>query len=148
MTKDRARANGPAMPRRTLLTALPAATAALTLSPAAAASDPDPVVALYREWLDARRAWRELADLPGNEDWDDPRSLAAEERETLAENRMLETVPTTIEGIGALVALSWAYGQPVSTDPEKYAQEASHIELRALMAAWKACTGLDGYPVT
>lgn len=54
MTKERACANGPVMSRRTLLTALPATGAALALPAAAASCEPDPLVPLYHEWLEAR----------------------------------------------------------------------------------------------
>lgn len=106
----------------------------------------DPLVALYREWLDARRKWRELSDLPGNENWDDPRSLAAEAREYAAEDQMLAVAPTSLEGIAALAALAWFYARPLCTDPEEFAERAKSQDSRALMAIWRACTGRDGYP--
>lgn len=136
------------MSRRTLLTALPASGVALALPAAAMADQPDPLVPLYREWLDARRAWRELADLPGNGNWDDPRSLAAEARENAAEEAMLTLKPTSLEGIGALAALAWVYVSPGATDPDEFADRAKSYDCRAVMALWKACTGKDGYPVT
>ncbi|WP_306043866.1 hypothetical protein [Mameliella sp. MMSF_3455] len=130
------------------MTALPATGAALTFSPAAAASEPDPLVPLYHEWLDARRTCRALAALPGNEDWDDPRAVAAEARETAAEKQMLTLKPTSFEGIGALAALAWVFVGPATLDPQEFAEQAQSFECRALMAIWKACTGQDGYPVT
>ncbi|MEM1428601.1 MAG: hypothetical protein AAGG09_04000 [Pseudomonadota bacterium] len=136
------------MSRRTLLTALPATGAALALPAAAASREADPLVPLYHEWLDARREWRELADLPGNGNWDDPRSLAAEARENAAEDAMLTLKPTSLEGIGALAALAWVYVSPGTTDPYEFAERAQSYDCRAVMALWKACTGLDGYPVT
>lgn len=148
MINERVCANGSAMSRRTLLTALPASGVALALPTAAASRETDPLVPLYQKWLEARREWRELADLPGNEDWDDPRSLAAEAREISAGEQMLRLKPTTLEGIGALAALAWVYVEPASTDPEEFAEEAKSYDCRAVMAIWNACTGLDGYPVT
>ena len=148
MTNQPASGTGPAMSRRTLLTALPATGVALALPAAAASREVDPLVPLYAEWLDARREWRELADLPGNEDWDDPRSLAAVARENSAEEQMLTIKPTSPEGIGALAALAWAYVNPGYTDPEEFAERAKSYDCRAVMAIWKACTGLNGYPVT
>ena len=134
--------------RRTLLTALPASGAALVLPSSGTAHSPDPVVLLYHEWLNARQEWRELAELPGNEDWDDPRSLAAEARELAAEGKMLALTPSTLEGVGALAALAWIYVSPGTTDPEKFAERAKSPDCRAVIAIWKACTGLEGYPIT
>ncbi|MEQ5870029.1 hypothetical protein J4E08_08955 [Sagittula sp. NFXS13] len=148
MTKERVCANGPTMSRRALLTALPASGVALALPAVTMADRPDPLVPLYREWRDARRTWLELADLPGNGDWDDPRSLAAEARENAAEEAMLTLKPTSLEGIGALAALAWLYVSPATTNPHEFAERAKSYDCRAVMALWKACTGKDGYPVT
>ena len=148
MTKERVCANGPAISRRTLLTALPASGVALALPVAAKADHSDPLVPLYHEWLDARRTWRELSDLPGNGNWDDPRSLEAEAREDAAENSMLTLKPTSLEGIAALAALAWVYVGPGTTNPEEFADQAQAYECQAVMAIWRACTGQDGYPTT
>jgi hypothetical protein len=146
MTKDRARANRPAMSRRTLCIALPAA--GLVAPAAASPQAPDPMVILYREWLDVRRTVRDLMNLPGNEEWDDPRILAAQDREDAIEREMLETRPTSIEGIAALAALAWVYVHPGLTDPEEFVHFAQSRDCQAVIALWKACTGLDGYPMT
>lgn len=137
------------MNRRAMLTAGPASIAALAL-PEMADAEPktDPIVALYHEWIDARRTWRDLADLPGNERWDDPRSLEAEDRQDRAERLMLDLTPISKEGIAALSALAWFLVSPATNDPEKFAVRAQSYDCRALMAIWRACTGLDGYPVT
>jgi hypothetical protein len=148
MTKERAGANRQSMSRRSLLTALPASGAALALPAAGTAHVSDPVVPLYHEWLEARQEWRELAELPGNEDWDDPRSLAAQAREDAAELQMLAMKPTSLEGMAALAALAWCYAGPGCTDPDELAQRAQTGDCRAIIAIWKACTGLGGYPVT
>ena len=139
---------GEALSRRTLLTALPVAGMAAALPLSAEAKVPDPMVAIYHEWLEARKTWRELADLPGNEYWDDPRSLAAEARELSAEGRMLELVPTSLEGIAALAALAWSDVKPGSTNPQEFTEAAQSLDCLAVMAIWRACTGLEGYPTT
>jgi len=136
------------MKRRQFITAVPAAGAALALPATALADHPDPLVPLYHEWLNARRTWRELADLPGNEDWDDPRSLAAEARQDAAESSMLQLKPTSLEGIAALAALAWIYVSPGFEDPEENAALAQGYDCQAVKAIWKACTGQEGYPVT
>lgn len=148
MTKERARANSPTMSRRTLMTALPASGAALALPGVAMADQPDPLVPLYYEWLDARRTWREMSELPGNEDWDDPRSVAAEARESAAAEQMLALKPKSLEGIAALAALAWVYIEPGATDPDEYSGNVQFMDCRTIQAIWKACTGKDGFPVT
>lgn len=146
MTKDRVCANDTAMSRRTLLAALPVTGMALAL-PANAVPE-DPILPLYRKWLDARSEWRELADLPGNEDWDDPRSIDATKRETDAEIAMLASTPSTKEGIAALAALAWAYVDPGDTDREEYELRTATYDCQAIMAIWRTCTGKSGYPAT
>lgn len=136
------------MSRRALLTALPASTAALAVPSIASATPEDPIMPLYRQWMEARRDWLALATAPGNENWDDPRSLAARDREHAAEAGMLALTATSLEGIGALAALTWDYISPASTDPLEFAERAQCLECRAVMAIWRACTGRDGYPVT
>lgn len=152
MTKSRACANAPALSRRNLMAGMTASGLAIAsasdLTAATQADQSDPLVPLYSEWLDARRTWRELADLPGNEHWDDPRSLAAEARENAAEKAMLSLNPTSLEGIAALAALAWVYVSPGVRDPEEFAERAECLECRTVMAIWKACTGKEGYPVT
>lgn len=138
----------PRLSRRSLLAALPAASALAALPGAATAADADPVVSIYRDWLAAREEWRVLSCLPGNDDWDDPRSLDAQAREDAAEEKMLAIKPTSLEGIGALVALAWAYAGPSVTDPESYGADVQSMDCRALMAIWTICTGKEGYPET
>lgn len=146
MTKERACANNPAMSRRTILTMLPATGAALALPATAASREVDPLVPLYHEWLDARREWRELADLPGNGNFDHPASKAAEELELALRDQILSLTPTSVEGIAALAALAWESVEPGCNDPREYERRAQSPECRAVKAIWKACTGKVGYP--
>jgi len=136
------------MKRRQFLTNLPAASGVFIASSHSlpAAAQTDPLVPLYHEWLDARRTWRALAELPGNGNFDDPRSLAAEARESAAEEAMLTLTPTSPEGIAALAALAWAGVAPGTTDPEEFAERERDHDCRVVRAIWKACTGGDGYP--
>ncbi|MEB3417026.1 hypothetical protein ACFSDD_04410 [Salipiger marinus] len=139
---------GGALSRRALLTALPASTAALAVPSIAPAAPEDPMMPLYRQWMEARRDWLALVTAPGNENWDDPRSLEARDREHAAEAGMLTLTATSLEGIGALAALTWDYISPACIDPVEFAERAQSLECRAVMAIWRACTGLDGYPIT
>lgn len=139
----------PRLSRRSLLAALPAAGALAALPAAVTASENDPVVSLYRDWLAARQEWRDLADLPGNGDWDDPRSIAAQDREIDLERRMLMERPTSLEGVGALAAVAWNYVDPGFLDPDDFREAMqNHGECRFLLAIWAACSGKEGYPET
>lgn len=134
--------------RRALMTALPASGAALAAPQLSQAKAPDPVVQHYRTWLDARREWNELAELPGNGNWDDPRSIAAQDRESAAAEQMMKLAPTSLEGIGALAALVWDDIWPGVRDPDELDRFATRQDCQAVLAIWRACTGKDGYPVT
>lgn len=134
--------------RRDILTALPAAGISATLPAIASASEPDPVVVAYHEWLDARREWLKLAELPDNGNFDDPRSLALDDIISEAEELMFRLPPTSLEGIAAIAAVAWFYVSPGNVDPDGWAEEKHTWDCRAVMAIWKACTGRDGYPVT
>lgn len=64
--------------------------------------EPDPVLPLFEEWNAARADWVVFSKLPGNENFDFPESLEAEERESAAFDAMVETMPTSTKGIAAL----------------------------------------------
>ena len=130
------------MSRRTILSAVPAAGAVFSVPVIAQGTEPDPVVPLYHEWVSARREWRELSYLPGNEDWDDPRSEAAMDRQLAIEKRMVALTPTSLEGIGALAALAWIDG----VSPTECVWEDLDRDRQAILAIWRACTGQDGVP--
>ena len=150
-----------AFSRRALLTAAPA----LALAPAAALAGravgntdtrdgvsksgqiEDSILPIYREWLAARAEWYELSDLPGNEDWEWPESKAAENREWAAFEAMLETRPTTMEGVAALAAALWAWEGPCwkPSSPE-YSEALDDTTNRLIAAIWKASSGSDGLP--
>lgn len=146
MTNERACANGTAMSRRTLLTALPATGVALALPSTGTANVTDPLVHLYQEWLNARREWEALAHLPGNKNLDDPRSLDAEAREYAAEAQMLMIKPTSLEGIAALAAVAWFHVNPGYLDPNEFELEDQSQDCKAIVAIWQACTGWEGLP--
>lgn len=133
--------------RRAFLEGFPAASAALTLSAWPGSAEPDPVVLNYHRWLAARREWCSLSELPGNENFDHPLSLAAEARADRAEHAMLAQPPTSAEGIAALVAVSWFYNYDGHTDADR-AECAKDMALSPLLSIWRACTGDEGLPVT
>ena len=148
MTNKPVCGNGPATSRRALLKGLPVASAALMLPSAAPASAPDPVVAHYYDWLNARREWRALSELPGTEKLDTPETRDAGAREDRAELGMLSNAPTSPEGIAALIALAWVYLRPHPSDHTAYAELSQSPDCGPLLAIWRACTGRDGFPET
>lgn len=147
MTNERACANTPVVSRRKLLSVLPASALALGAPQNVEAETADPVVPLYHAWLEARREWRELAELPENGNFDDPRSLAAEKREHSLLFEMLDLTPTSTAGVAALAAVAWDYAGSGMISAEDLEQRVQEPECRAIMAIWKACTGKDGHPV-
>lgn len=138
-------AEGPGMNRRAVFTSIPVAVLSGIPHVASGAAE-DPILPLFEEWLSARRTWRELADLPGNGDWDDPRSIDAERREMSAVDQMLQTAPTTLAGLAALAALAWSFVSPGRIDPWEFERMAKADECQAVLAIWRACGGGSGYP--
>lgn len=131
--------------RRTLLTALPASTLALTT--VASSAPVDPVVTLYREWLAARAEWVALSNIPGNEDFDWPESLAAEDRSHELMLQLVELTPTTIEGMAGLAHILWYIGGPVfSPHTEDYEEEIQEPTKKAMLAIWRAASGKHEAP--
>lgn len=59
---------------------------------------------------------------------------------------MIETTPTSLAGIGALAAFAWYEVRPPVTDPEEFEFRANAFDCQAVLAIWRACTGLEGYP--
>lgn len=131
--------------RRTMLAALPASTFALG---AAASSAPvDPVVSLYREWLAARAEWNALSNMPGNEDFDWPESIAAEDRAFELMFKMVELTPTTIEGIAAMMHILWDLeGPALRPDQPEYDEEMTEPGNKAMFAIWRAASSQAGPP--
>ncbi len=139
-----------AVNRRTAFSALPVTglAIALALPGNIEGNVSDPVVSLYAEWLTARKQWRALAELPGNENWRLPQSLAAEAREKEAAAKMLSTRPTSLAGVGALAALLWDEVNPGFNDPDEFASAVCSLECQLVLAIWRHCTGQDGYSLT
>ncbi|WP_370158473.1 hypothetical protein [Salipiger bermudensis] len=132
--------------RRALLKGLPAAGAAVFLPHVAQGGCPDPVVEAYQEWLGAREEWRELSELPGNENFDHPRMLELDDIEIDAETRMLEQRPTSLEGVAALAALAFMHGLGGFISEEQLALEEDCWDCKIAGSIWRACTGQEGLP--
>ncbi|TCP39799.1 hypothetical protein [Rhodovulum marinum] len=148
MTNDRARANDLALPvtRRTALASTAAAGAALWAGASASAPE-DPILPLYRQWVQARKDWHKYADLPGNEHWNMPESIEAADREDRAFYAMLELTPCSMEGIAALAHVLWDLDGP-SVVPEhpEYAEQCERTENKLVRAIWRSASGETGLP--
>lgn len=146
MTKERASANDTGLSRRNLLAALPVSGLAATLPQAGPAQTPDPAVIAYAEWIEARRECNRLAYTEAHESMDTPEYIEADKRERRAEIDLLEAVPTSLAGIGALAAFAWTEVRPQTTDPEQFEWLANNHRCQSVLAIWRACTGQEGYP--
>lgn len=133
--------------RRSLLTAAPAGLLPLAVQATPVASEADPIVPLYREWLSARAEWSRLATMPGNENWDWPEARDAEAREDAAFDAMARLTPTSLEGMAALTYMIWDNSGPsaFTTSPE-YPRQCDYPEVRMIAALWRAATGETGLP--
>lgn len=126
--------------RRTILAALPSAT--LCPGGAASANPTDPILAHYREWLDARAERKRLAYAPGNESLDSPELKAAEVREDAALDQMIGLTPTTTEGIAALLHAIWSFEVPeLERNVPEYAEQVDDPVHKAILGIWRATTG-------
>lgn len=146
MTKERARANNPGLSRRNLLAALPVSGLAAALPQVGLAQTPDPAVIAYDEWIEARRECNRLAYTEAHESMDTPEYIEADKRERRAEIDLLEAVPTSLAGIGALAAFAWTEVRPQTTDPEQFEWLANDHRCQVVLAIWRTCTGQEGYP--
>lgn len=147
MEKERVCADGPAISRRTLLATMPMAGAALALP--ASASDEDPILSHYRNWLAARQEWLDLAELPGNGNFDSPASKAVEKRDFASQERMAAITPTSSAGIAALLHLYWVeYGPYGTPGSEKLIEQCEERPHKLILEIWRGVTGGDdtSYP--
>lgn len=120
--------------RRAFMSALPALAAAPTVAASQRPAN-DPHADWMDQWRAARDRWLELANMPGNGNWDDPRSVECEKIQTEMENR-LRTVPaTTIDG--AIACLSWLEEE---IGPNEWCSYIGHRE--ALLNAIAALSAL------
>jgi hypothetical protein len=109
-----------------------------------AAQEPeDPIMPVYREWCAARIEWIKYAEVPGNENWDSPESLAAQEREDEAFWTMVnDMVPTSLAGIGALTHVLWSVAGPsFSRDRDGPAIELDDPKDILMLKIWQAASG-------
>jgi hypothetical protein len=128
------------MNRRTMLAALPTSTFALG---AAASSTPtDPILTHYREWLDARAECMRLIYAAGNGSLDLPEIKAAEAREDVALDAMVELTPKTKEGMAALLHVVWYFEvQEAERQLPEYADQVEDPMHKAILGLWRATTG-------
>lgn len=133
------------MNRRALLAALPAS--GLALATPADASANDPILPLYHEWIAAMREWVRLMDMPGNEDFDWPESIAANNRADHAMFAMIELTPTSVEGLAALSHVMWYLSGPCfRPDQPEYEEQCEEPAKKAMLAIWRAASGEADHP--
>lgn len=132
--------------RRAALCAVPAILTPLATLAGTANQGDDPMLPLYREWLSARKDWLRASELPGNGNFDHPASLEASGREEHALELMIQTVPTSLVGIAALVHALWALMGAASLNEAIFREECQKPHNRLLIAIWKATTGREGVP--
>lgn len=102
----------------------------------------DPVVPLYRDWCRARQDWLDVAEAPGNEDWDSPASKEANARWAAAFYDMLHLTPCSLQGIAAFAHVLWEMAGPGSTeDHPAYEDECRAPEALLIAGIWRAAGG-------
>ncbi|RYH02747.1 hypothetical protein EU805_09075 [Salipiger sp. IMCC34102] len=133
--------------RRAVLTALPVSGIALATPFPIQAQVLDPVVPLYHQWLAARAEWYELAKLPSNADFDDPRSLEAAAREDAAFNAAAELTPCSSDGMAALAHMVWeSFGPTAIVNSPDYQRQCDFPDIKMIAALWRAASGKPGRP--
>ena len=121
--------------------------AALPAAPAFAAPHVDPVLPLYRRWLEARRLCLRLADLPGNGNYDAPESKEAEALESEAFSAMIDLTPNSMAGTAAIAHVLWDLDGPsVSPENPEYDERTNDPNNKQIRAIWRAASGQNGLP--
>lgn len=151
MTKQRICATATGLPkftRRSLISSVPAASAALVFSASeTAAQQEDPILSLSRERVIARDEWIRLSDVPGNENWDWPESVSTSDRQNCAIDSMADMSPTSLEGIAALTHVFWDLeGPSFRPDHEEYDEICNRTGNKLIRAIWRAASGREGLP--
>ncbi|PCH70210.1 MAG: hypothetical protein COC12_08550 [Rhodobacteraceae bacterium] len=151
MPKNRVCATDTGLPeftRRAFVRATAAIPLAVVPVATMAEAQADPIVPLCQQWLAARNEWIHLSEIPGNEDWKRPESVAAEQREFAAFHKMLEMTPVTNEGIAALAHVHWAMFGPASIEGSvSFKKECNRSENKIMAAIWRGASGKGGLPV-
>lgn len=134
--------------RRNMLKALPLA-AGIPLIPevAQAAFNEDPIIPLYQQWVQARKEWYVLSELPEHEDWNTPEICALQDLEDKAFWAMIDMTPSSMEGIAALVHVLWDLEGPAALPEfENYPEQANEPKCKLMRGLWRASVGRDELP--
>lgn len=137
------------VPRRGFHKAIPATSAALIAPTVAQLSeDEDPILPLYRQWIEARLEWLRWADFPGNGNWDMAESKAAEAQEDAALFAMTDITPISLAGIAALIHVLWDIDGPArAPENEDYEDEIRAPNYKLMLAIWRATSGRADVPM-
>ncbi|MGR3464078.1 hypothetical protein [Limimaricola sp.] len=126
--------------RRSLLAGLPAA----AVAPAAmAAPATDPMIALYKEWAEARALWVHLAETSPSGDANEPECEAAWDRKEAALFAMMQGQATSVEGIRMLACVMWDEEGWTNATPDDIDDDPLHYDvLRLLKAIIRSAEGI------
>lgn len=104
----------------------------------------DPILDLYRRWLEARRDWHELAKI----NRDETKQMDAIMDEWLRLTDEIGVVgPSSREGMAAMLHVQWVeFGPTMARWSDIYEEECGHPENAFIAHAWRAVTGKDGWP--
>lgn len=138
----------PQLTRRNILRGAPAAALTLTAGTTAlAAPAADPIVALHREWLEARNHWAHLAGTSPSGDADEPECEDAWDRKEAALFAIMRSQATSAEGIRLLAHVMWEEeGWTAEGPAEDLADNPGQLDsLRLLKAIIRSAEGMtDG----
>lgn len=133
--------------RRTAIAAGIGATLAPATATAMGSNSTSVILTLYREWIEQRELFDQLAELPGNGDCEWPESIEAERRQNDAYEKLLMLTPRTHEEIAAFTHILWLDDGPNGLFGTEYHREQCHYPQFRLMAAiWRGAAGRDGLP--
>lgn len=101
---------------------------------------PDPILAPYRLWCEARNEWLAAPE-------EGPESEEASDRETAALRAMLDTAPAAPAGVAALAHLLWSLvGPSAIPGTEEFEESCDEASNRAIAALWRFGSGREGLP--
>lgn len=105
----------------------------------------DPVLDLYRQWLEARRDWHLRSEV--EHDDDDPVMAELMGEWCRLTDEIGRVGPSSAEGMAAMLHVQWVeFGPTGATWAERYEDECNRPENAFIAHAWRAVTGKDGWP--
>jgi|JI10StandDraft_1071094.scaffolds.fasta_scaffold1191913_1 hypothetical protein len=110
------------------------------------ATENDPILIHYREWVSALEEMYRLVHLEVNDE--DPRMVECDRRAAVALSLIETTPPQSVEGIAALVHVVWDVCGPAHAAwSQDYADACEYPEHRWILTLWRAVTGKTTPPL-